>query len=185
MPIIRISLTCRPLYIRRRPRTRHDDGATAFRPTSPLIAGRRDTALEQMRAAASPNREHAFQPVPIKGGGHVLIVRVPVATPATRIVRQGSNRFGHVLRQEPSPPSTNCAPFSPPASRRRTILSDGSQRLPQVSHQSSLRTTDTVRSSSRSVFDIATTATARIYKTSASSLGHCSEREWRPHFDGV
>jgi predicted HTH transcriptional regulator len=36
----------------------------------------------------------AFQPVPIAGGGHVLIVRVPRSySQPHRIVRQGSNRF--------------------------------------------------------------------------------------------
>lgn len=36
----------------------------------------------------------AFQPVPIRAGGNVLIVRVPRSyTPPHRIIRQGSNRF--------------------------------------------------------------------------------------------
>lgn len=36
----------------------------------------------------------AFYPVPIRGGGNVLIIRVPRSyNPPHRIIRQGSNRF--------------------------------------------------------------------------------------------
>ncbi len=138
----------------------------------------------------------AFYPVPIRGGGNVLIIRVPRSyNPPHRIIRQGSNRFWA---------RSAAGKYEPDINELRTFFNAGPQtrgphpQLPLRPHRQDRRRANPVQLMNRgtfvlhivpfSAFDMTSALPLRVIERDSGffvPIGSSTANSARINFDGI